>query len=122
MNKKYLLAIPLTGMACLNAAASMDQDKYIYLDSTNHLTLSLRFGLNISAKFKGIGTSLFPSSPGAGQVTPNGDPYNYSDGYVLTDSTGNFLGVTSYWGYDNVSQYNLAANTFTFHNSSDAGV
>src|SRR6185436_7145750 len=28
-------------------------------------------------------------------------PYNYDDGYVLTDSSGNAGGQTWYWGYDN---------------------
>ncbi|HZF02075.1 MAG TPA: hypothetical protein VE344_09295 [Methylomirabilota bacterium] len=121
MNKKYLLAVSLTGMVCLNAAASsMDSDKIIYLDSTNRLTLSLRFGLNINAKFKGVGTGLVPNSSGAGSTTPNGDRYNYTDGYVLNDSTGNAGGFSSYWGYNDAGQYNAGANTFTFHSAPSA--
>jgi hypothetical protein len=64
---------------------------------TNRLSASLRFGLNIKARFKGNPTlSLAPR-----RTTPNGDPYNYDDGYVLTDSSGNAGGQTWYWGYDN---------------------
>ena len=64
---------------------------------TNRLSGSLRFGLNIKARFKGNPTL----SLGPGRTTPNGDPYNYDDGYVLTDSSGNAGGQTWYWGYDN---------------------
>jgi hypothetical protein len=105
----YLWTVPLTGVFLMGAgvSASAQQDKDIYLDSTNRVKLSLRFGLNIHAKFMGIGSA-----------SGNG---NYFDGYVLTDSTGNFLGYTSYWGYDNASQYNLAANTFSFHNPAATG-
>jgi len=112
--------------------ASGEHDKYIYKEqdssTTNRLTFSLRFGLNVRAKFKGIGGGLLSTlAPGA-RVTVDGDQYNYSDGYVgngstlRADSTGNFLGYTSYWGYDSASQYNLANNTFTFHNTSTANV
>lgn len=92
--------------------------EYIYRDSTNRLTLSLRFALNISAKFKGIGTPYTAGSIyGYGRTTPDGDRYNYDNGYVLRDSTGNFLGYTSDWGYDSGSQVNAAgfpANTIAF--------
>ena len=106
----YHLAFPLTGALLFGAAvsASAEQDNYTYLDSTNRVTLSFRLGLNIHAKFTGIGTTAGPG--------------NYYDGYVLTDSTVNYLGLTSYWGYQYASQYNLGANTFVFHQPSGAGV
>lgn len=105
----YSLAVPLTGVLLLSAgvpafAQYLDQPT---LASTNRLTLSLRYGLNMHAKFMGIGSA--------------GGPGHYSDGYVLTDSTGNYLGYTSYWGYDNPAQYNQAANTFSFHNAVGGG-
>ena len=100
----YSWAVPLTGVLLLSAsgAAFAQLEPPPTLAATNRLSLSFRYGLNINAKFRGAG-----SAGGAG---------HYSDGYVLTDSTGNFLGYTSYWGYDNASQYNLGDNTFSFHN------
>ena len=119
----YHWAISLTSAVLFGTAVSAEQDKITYLNSTNRVTLSLRFGLNIHAKFSGIGGGLLPgSTAGNGRFTPNGDPYNYDDGYVLTDTTGNFLGFTSYWGYDNASQYNQGANTFAFHNTTTTGI
>src|SRR5882724_12530388 len=98
----YCWAVPLTGVFLFNTASAAEQDKYAaYLNSTNRVTLSLRFGLNISAKFTGVGASFPGSAPGNGRFTLDGDPYNYDDGYVLTDSSGNFFSVSSYWGYDN---------------------
>jgi hypothetical protein len=109
-------AAPLTGALLLGAgvSASAEQDNYTYLDSTNRLTLSFRLGFNIHAKFTGIGTTA-------------GNGYYY-DGYVLTDSTDNFLGLTSYWGYQNATQYsqlgdnNQPPNSFVFHKPSSAGL
>jgi hypothetical protein len=122
MRKKiYCCAFPLTGLVLFGTAVSAEQDAYTYLNSTDRLTLSLRFGLNIHSSFKGIGAGLNPGSPGGRQLTPNGDLYNYDDGYVLPDSTGNFLGLTTYWGYNNASQYNAGAGTIAFHNTTAAG-
>jgi len=71
------------------------------LDVTNRLTFSARLGFNISARFSGF--SSMPT-PGSARKTPNGDNYNYDDGYVLTDNSGNFGGQTWYWGYDDSSR------------------
>jgi len=65
--------------------------------ATNRLTLSGRVGFGFSAHFSGISVAPVP----ANRTTPNGDAYNYDNGYVLTDATGNFGGQTWYWGYDN---------------------
>ena len=127
----YYWAIPLTGVVLSGHTASGEREltKSAYLDSTNRVSLSLRFGLNINAKFKGIGNGVLSGlGSGHGRVTLDGDQYNYSDGYVGNGSTlradvsGNFLGYTAYWGYDNASQYNQAANTFTFHNITSSGI
>lgn len=93
-------------MALFTTAVSADQDLNTYLQSTNHVTLSLRFGLNIRASFKGMGNGIFlpGSMPGNGQLTPNGDPYNYDDGYNLTPSASPNPAYTTYWGYNNASQ------------------
>lgn len=74
-----------------SAAARAEQDV------TNRFSLSARFGFNISATFKGV-TSL--PAPSSSRTTPDGMTYNYDDGYILTDVSGNFGGQTWNWGYD----------------------
>jgi len=54
--------------------------------------------------------------------TPNGDAYNYNNGYVLTDISGNAGNQTWYWGYDNSSQVNFANNTIAFDRTVMANV
>src|SRR6266498_5492375 len=76
----------------------------------NRLSLSARFGFNISGKFKGIGNGLFTVPAPNPRRTLDGDAYNYDDGYVLTDSSGNFGGETRYWGYDD-SASQILGNT-----------
>src|SRR5689334_972744 len=96
---------------------------------TNRLSASLRFGLNISARFKGNAVT-FPPPLGLTRSTPNGDAYNYDDGYVLTDVSGNEGGQTWYWGYDNSTTYPAGqisdgvafpANTILFSRSTPSG-
>ncbi len=83
--------------------------------ATNRFSLSGRLGFNISARFKGVSVTpvgnpaaprTTPSQPGR----PNGDAYNYDDGYVLTDVSDNYGGQTWYWGYDN-SASQISGNT-----------
>src|SRR5437660_2085026 len=84
---------------------------------TNQLTLSARVGFNISARFKGFSTLAAPSST---RRTPQGDLYNYDDGYVLTDNSGNFGGQTWYWGYDDSSRQ-VSGNNIVMSRSSISG-
>jgi len=86
-------AVPLTGVLLLGAAASAKAEP-LYLNSTNRVTLSARFGLNIRAKFSGIGQ-------------PAGAINGYLDGYVATANPPNLSpnpNYSTYWGYDNASQ------------------
>lgn len=69
-------------------------------DSTNRLSVAVHFGSNIKADFN-YGVPSFGTPP---QTTPDGDAYNYDDGYVLTDVSGNAGGQTWYWGYDDAAQ------------------
>lgn len=126
MNKKSKTwMLPVAGSLVFAAAAHAQQPPphlERYLDSTNRITGSLRFGLNISGKFKGTGSSLNPNAPASGRRTAKGDPYNYDDGYVLTDASGNAGHQTWYWGYDNSSQINASgANTIDFHRNTASG-
>jgi hypothetical protein len=106
-NTHYHLAIPLTSVLLFGTAVSAEQDKITYLNSTNRVTLSLRFGLNIHTKFSGIGNSL-----GSGPALSG----YYDDGYVVTASPPNTSpnpNYTTYWGYDSTSQLVGAAGAYT---------
>lgn len=127
MNKNRKIWItPVIGLLSAAAAASAqdndqpDQSQWL---STNRFSLSFRMGLNISGKFKNIGNSFSTGTPLAGnRRNPDGDPYNYDNGYVLTDSSGNFGGQTWNWGYDNANQVNSAANTISFNRTVATGL
>src|SRR5882672_3916430 len=100
--------------------------------SPDRYSLGFRMGFNITADFKNLGAftpqgHLVPI-PGQGSVAqpgnPNGDAVGnrtYQDGYVWVDSSGNALGYSRYWGYDNLSQVNLRAGTISMHTSSSPG-
>jgi len=117
MNKNAKIWMLLAaGSLALVAARAQESEPTLeraYPDSTNRLTVSLRFGLNITGKFKGIGSGLNPkSAPPSGQ---------YADGYVLTDVSGNYGGQTWNWGYANAGQVDAsAANSIDFHNYNSA--
>ena len=89
-SKLWMLPVAGSSLFILSAAAEPAQPpplERVYSDATNRITASLRFGLNITGKFLNPGGSLNARSAAAnGQRTPNGDRYNYDDGYVLTDS------------------------------------
>jgi hypothetical protein len=80
--------------------------------SLNRFSLNARFGLNISAKFMGMSGISLAAPP---RITPNGNQYNYDDGYVLTDISGNAGGLTWNWGYDQSGQ--ISGNTISMHRS-----
>jgi hypothetical protein len=73
-------------------------------DWTRHFRIGAVVGMNIKASFNMNGT--FPVNHAAGV---------YDDGYVHVDSTGDVGGGTTYWGYDNQSQYN--GQTLVMHNT-----
>ncbi len=131
MNKnQQIWLLPIAGTLLLAAAAASSQDqpalleRDTYLDSTNRLTGSIRFGLNITGRFLNPGGSLNSRNPAAnGRRTPGGDAYNYDDGYVLKDSSGNAGGQTWNWGYDNSSQVNASgADTIDMHRVTAPGL
>jgi hypothetical protein len=94
---------------------------YAQNDETNRISVSGRFGFNIKANFKGLNTL---STPISNRRTPNGDNYNYDNGYVLTDNTGNFGGQTWYWGYDDsaeqISGNNIVLSRSTLNENAGA--
>src|SRR6266436_3350227 len=86
-------------------------------DDTNRLTFSARLGFNISARFKPIPAPIQPSVP---RIAPDGQPFNYDDGYVHTDVSGNFGGQTWNWGYDNSSRQ-VVGNTVEMSRTTSGG-
>ncbi len=73
-------------------------------DWTRHFRIGALVGMNIGASFKENGAfNISGNNPAAGI---------YDDGYVRPDQTGD-PNYTSYWGYNNASQYNAGNNTLT---------
>jgi opacity protein-like surface antigen len=114
--------LPFAGTLLLATAATKPpapppQLERDVLDSTNRITGSIRFGMNIRGKFSNPGGSLNPNYNGLGnRRAPGGKLFNYDDGYVLTDISHNFGGMTWFWGYVNPGQINASGpNTIDFH-------
>jgi len=91
----------------------------------NRFGLSYRMGFNAPVNFKTPASVKIPASfknpgvypvPGTPRYTKEGDLFNYDNGYVLVDSSGNAMGYTRYWGYDSASQ--ASESTITMQKSS----
>lgn len=90
----------------------------------NNVSFSYELGLNIRTTFKGFGAPLNTfagSNPGPATHPAN---HQYDDGYNKIDSTGNdhsaqqgFADTTTFWGYQNASQWNHVNNTIEMHSS-----
>src|SRR5258708_1507516 len=113
MKQNSVILFVLIAAALPMHAAELEEPATNHL---NHLTLSARLGFNISATFKGFSTAPLAST----RVTPHGDRYNYDDGYVLTDISGNAGGQTWYWGYDDSSSQ-ISGNTVLLSRSTLSG-
>ena len=110
MNNRSSISPGLVTLALLvPVAVSAEQSD---TNQLNRFSLNARFGLNISAKFKRDSRLSLNAPP---RTTPDGDPYNYDDGYVLTDVSGSAGDMTWYWGYDQTGQ--IAGNTILMHRS-----
>ena len=83
--------------------------------SLNRIGLAYRMGFNAPVSFKNLGGYPALSVP---RNTLDGDRFNYDNGYALTDSSGNAMGYTRYWGYDNQRQ--LSGDTVVMQRSSSA--
>jgi hypothetical protein len=95
--------------AILSHTADADDSSTNY---ANRISVSARAAFNITARFK---PTQAPAAPVA-RKTPNGDTYNYANGYVLTDRSGNAGGQTWYWGYDDPGQ--ISGDTILMSRSS----
>src|SRR5437762_2350007 len=83
-------------------------------DWTRNFRIGMTLGLNVHADFK-MGGTFALSGKDPGPMGVSGANHEFDDGYVRVDNTGNAGGFTSYWGYQNVSQYDAGAQTLTFH-------
>lgn len=70
---------------------------------TKHFRIGMQLAVNIDAEFSMGGLFNVPFQQGV-----------YDDGYVLVDDLGSPNGDTTFWGYQNASQYN-GTDTLTFH-------
>jgi hypothetical protein len=95
---RYVLAAGLALLAPTSLVAQQDDTA-----SLNHLSLSARAGFNITGRFKDLGNVTLTSP----RVAPDG--FHYTNGYVLTDISGNMGGQTWNWGYSNATQ--ISGNT-----------
>ena len=92
-------------------------------DWTRHFRLGPLAAFNIGAHFK-ISPGAFFNGISGNNVAAG----IYDNGYVRTDQTGNYGGVTSYWGYNDASQYvgntiRMQATTgYSIPNGSSAGM
>jgi hypothetical protein len=121
--KLPVLSVILLGtLSMLTQTASAQSASAIKLDppkeeSLNRFGISFGMSFNATVDFKHFGAFAPPTSS---RLTPDGDPFNYDDGYVLTDSSGNLLGYTRYWGYDSSSQV-PGDGTILMHRASSTG-
>jgi len=92
--------LPITLIGTLSASADPWFLQSPTAQSLNRFGASFRAAFNVEVEFKNVGAFTAPP----GRVTLDGDPYNFDDGYVLVDSTGNMAGYTRYWGYDSANQ------------------
>jgi len=118
------LVIPFALLMSLPAWAqfpALDTASSLNLDSSpapspNHFGLSYRLGFNVPVSFAHLGG--FPALSIA-RYTPDGDRYNYDNGYVLPIGRGNPTPYSYYWGYDNASQVS-GNSTIVMQRSSSA--
>lgn len=69
-------------------------------DITQRIKVNARICMMIDAD---IEYAVDPVAPVV-RTTPDGDAYNYDNGYVLPGPDGGVNGITWYWGYDDASQ------------------
>src|SRR5262249_26836114 len=92
----------LTLLACHARGQGYDPDW------ARNLRIGSIVGLNINANFSMNGKfNISRQQPGV-----------YDNGYVRVDQTGNAQGYTSFWGYNDSSQYNPANQTLRMDSSS----
>jgi hypothetical protein len=113
MNKNINLKI-ISSLLVLAAPAARAQDSTPDAESPNRFGLNYRMGFNTPVNFKNLGGFTMPT-----RLTPDGAPYNYSDGYVYQSAFTGAPNLTWNWGYDAApapyKQYTLGDPNVIFH-------
>ncbi len=114
----FFAGVALAAPAQSDSSASFggDPDSFAFIripsdtpDWTTHFRIGALVGMNISANFSIKGQfNISGNNPAQGI---------FDDGYVHPDQSGD-ANYTSYWGYQNASQYDSVAQTLTLHSSS----
>jgi hypothetical protein len=82
-------------------------------ENPNRFSFGPSFGINFKAEFNNNAPIFNNVNPGP---ATGGANHTYNDGYVLVDSSGDAGGLTTYWGYQNASQYNATGSgSMQFH-------
>ncbi len=104
------------GLGCVGSGSAFGQSFNVRDDWSNNFRAGLQLAFNIRGEFSMGG--LIPSNSGdPGPVGVPGANHFYDDGYVRVDDTGNAGGYTSYWGYQDASQYDPETGRLTYHNT-----
>jgi hypothetical protein len=120
---KYFFHLGASALIAFCFAAETNAAESLGATNLNRVAISYRMGFNLSAKFKNIGGYNVLSPPNNPQRTPNGDPWNYDNGYVYSDTTPNaHPGYTWYYGYSAGTplQPGAAPTQFELYRSSSA--
>jgi hypothetical protein len=112
MNKNINI---ISSLLVLAAAAARAQDLTpAAAESPNRFGFNYRMGFNAQVNFKNLGGFTMPT-----RLTPDGIPYNYSDGYVYQSAFTGAPNLTWNWGYDAApapyKQYTLGDPNVIFH-------
>lgn len=92
---KFLILGSAVGVGVASAFAQ-EVDPFA-IPNANRFSLGARIGLNFKANFQTARPSPLPPSGGLN--------YNYDDGYVRRDASGNANGLTWNWGYNEAAQF-----------------
>lgn len=84
--------------------------------SLNRFSIGPQVSFNYKADFQNSSLSFNPVNPGP---ATGGANHTYDDGYVLVDGSGNFGGLTGFWGYANPSQ--VVGGGMEFHSIQSGG-
>lgn len=124
MNRKIPLAVALT-LGVVTPLSLLGGEKMVIEmenvnrsqnRSLNRFSIGPQFSFNYKADFQNSALYFNPVDPGP---ATGGANHIYDDGYVLVDGSGNFGGLTGYWGYDNPSQ--VVGDSMQFHSVQAGG-
>lgn len=92
------------------------QSFWVQDDWTRNFRLGFQVTLNVQAQLS-IDGVVPRRTADPGPVGVAGQNHQYDDGYVRVDATGNAGGVTSFWGYQDASQYDPATGQLVYRST-----